>query len=144
MRNIAAVLVSVLSIAFLAAPSYAYPVNFTAIPHYNLPSEVGKLIGDARVNIYDYSNNALGSIVLLNGTVNQTSDRLLTNPSYEIYVRDAATLQNIFTADSALKEFNRERSLHNIDIRALDFWGQMKLTFGTMLLSVSSLFISPQ
>ncbi len=119
-------------------------INFTNIKNYNLPDAIGKLIGDARVNIYDYENNALGSMAVLNGTINQTSDELLDSPTHKIFAQDARTLQNIFDAESFTKEFNRQRSLHNIRIEAIDFIDQIKLTIGTWIIAIISLFISPE
>lgn len=118
-------------------------VNFTHIANYQVTDVIGKLIGDARVNIYDYENRVLGSIVIFNGTISETANSLLEKPTHRMLVKDAATLQRIFDADSFTKEFNRQRSLHNIRLEALDFLGQIKLAIGTLIVSIVSLFISP-
>lgn len=119
-------------------------INFTKISNYQIPDVIGKLIGDAHVNIYDYDYVELGSIILFNGTVNETSNEFLENPTHFIYVKDAETLQNIFDADSFVKEFNRQRSLHNIRLEAVNFFDQIKLIVGTWITSIISLFISPE
>lgn len=145
MRAVLAVISAMLAAMFLSAAAFAQPqLNFTKLQSYQLPDYVGKMIGDARVNIYDYDNNVLGSIVVLNGTVNSTGPGLLGNATHKIFVRDAATFQSIMDSDGFVKEFNRQRSLHNIDVQAVGLLDQMRLMFWTMLASVASVFIAPQ
>lgn len=145
MKEIIFVAATLLAIFLLSNASLAEPqINFTKIIKYKIPDQLGKLIGDARVNIYDYDYNELGSLVILNGTINQTGENLLGNATHKIFVKDADTLQKIFNADSFVKEFNRQRSLHNIDLQAVDFLDQIKLTIGTWIVAIISLFISPE
>lgn len=129
-------------LVFSAAASAA--LNATKLMDYPVPEELGKLIGDARVNIYDYENRELGSIVILNGTIREVSDGFVEKPTHQIFVDSEATMQSILESDNFIKEFNRQRSLHNIRVEALDFMGQIKLAFGTMVASLVSLFISPE
>lgn len=133
-----------IAVLFSSQAALASPLNFTNIEDFSVPSEIGKMIGDARVNIYDYDNKPLGSMVIVNGTINQTTAAPIENPTHKIFVKDAATMQKIIDADSFLKEFNRQRSLQNISIQALGFFDQIKLAFATFLSSVASIFISPE
>ncbi|MBI4894127.1 MAG: hypothetical protein HY833_00080 [Candidatus Aenigmarchaeota archaeon] len=123
-------------------PSASAQLNFTGIDGYRAPEGMEMLVGDARVNIYDYRFAELGSIVISNGTVVSTGQNLTGNPTHKIYVRDAAVLQKIFDSGS-VKEFNLQRSVHAIRIEALDFPGQLRLAIGTLLASIASLFIAP-
>ena len=140
----AATAVFVTVAVFSQAASAQTQLNFTNMLDYKIPQELGILIGDARVNIYDYDNGRLGSIVIYNGTINRTGADFLADPTHQIFVKDAATMQRILDADSFVKEFNRQRSLHNIRLEALDFVGQIKLAIGTWITAVISLFISPE
>ncbi len=144
--------VSLLSLVFVAAlssvsvlaQSNSTTVDFTRIQNVQIPGDVGSMIGDARVNIYDYEYRELGGIVIVNASVKETSSKFVENPTHKIYVKDASTLQSIFGAQSMLKEFNRQRSVHNIRIEALGFGDQIKLAIGTVVASVLSLFIPPE
>lgn len=148
MRKAVSVLAAFSFLMFLSQATLAHEehthVNFTEIADYKVPGFIGKMIGDARVDIYDYDNYVLGSMVVLNGTLNETSESLLENPTHKVFVKDAATLRGIFSADSPLKEFNRQRSLHNIDIQATDFFDQIKLVVSTIVASLLAVFIAPE
>jgi hypothetical protein len=125
----------------LAAQPATAQVNFTSIEGAAAPEGFEKLIGDARINIYDYRFNELGSIAIANGTVKGTGTKFVENPTHKVYVREADTLNRIF--DGGLKEFNLQRSVNNIRIEAQDFGGQMKLAIGTIVVSFVSLFLPP-
>lgn len=145
MKKIVLIATALVTLMFFSQTVFAQSqINFTKMLHYEIPDELGKLIGDARVNIYDYEYNELGSIVLLNGTISETSEKFLEKPTHQIFVNDVDTLNKIFTADSFVKEFNRQRSLHNIRLEALDFIGQIKLAIGTWIVAMISLFIEPE
>jgi hypothetical protein len=136
------ILASFLAFFFFSASLASAQLNFTKIDGYKSPEGIERLIGDARVDIYDYGFAGLGSIVISNGTVVSTSQSLTEKPTHKIYVRDAAVLQKIF-ASGSLKEFNLQRSVHAIRIEALDFPGQVRLAIGTVIISLVSLFIAP-
>lgn len=140
MRNFA--LASAAMFILFSASLASAQLNFTEIDGYVLPEGLQMMIGDARVNIYDYEYAELGSIVVSNGTVASTGQGLVDNPTHNIYVKDASVIQKIFDSGS-LKEFNLQRSVHAIRIEALDFPGQIKLAIGTVFASIASLFIAP-
>ncbi len=145
MKNIVLIAAALVALTFSSQAVLAQsPINFTRMLNYEVPDEIGKLIGDARVNVYDYARNELGSVVILNGTISETSGGLLESPTHQIFVKDAPTLQKIFDAPSFVKEFNRQRALHNIRLEALGFFDQVKLAVGTWIVAMISLFIAPE
>lgn len=137
------VFLSVLSVA-AAQSDNSSTVDFTRIQSVQIPGDIGSMIGDARINIYDYEYRELGGLVVVNGTVREASGNFVEDPTHKIYVKDSGTLESIFSAQSMLKEFNRQRSVHNIRIEALNFGDQVKLAIGTVIASILSLFIPPE
>lgn len=116
-------------------------IVFVSIMDYSIPEEIGSMVGDARINIYDYDYNGLGSMIVENGKVVSGSNESLHGETHRFFVKNADTLQEVFDSDSFVKEFNRQRSLHNIRIEAIDFIDQLKLAIGTWVVSMMSFFI---
>lgn len=149
MRNLAFISAFLFALLFSVGIAVAQSnettlVDFTKIKNYQLPDLIGKLVGDARVNIYDYESNPLGSFVVLNGTLREGFNELIENPTHNIFAKDKETIQEIFDAPSFFKEFNRQRSLNNIRLEAISFIDQIKLTIGTWIIAITSLFIVPE
>lgn len=119
-------------------------IDFSKIGEYHLPEIIGRTIGDARVNIYDYESHALGSMVIVNGSVVQGQKELLEDPTHNMFFRDIDTANDVFSADSFVKEFNRHRSLNNIRVEAFGLVDQIKLLIGTWVLAMVSIFVVPE
>jgi len=145
MKGLVLIAIAATCLAMSSQAAFAQSdINFTKMMNYDVPAEIGGLIGDARVNIYDYEDNRLGSVILFNASIGATSDQFLENPTHNVYVKDGSVLQKIFDADSPAKEFNRQRSLHNIRIEAVGLFDQIKLALATAAFSIISLFIAPE
>lgn len=142
MRYYLLAIFSVASLILSLIPAFATEVNFTKIQGYKSPDGLQEMIGDARINIYDYDYAELGSIVIVNGTVKSAGSKFVENPTHKVYVRDSKVVDDVF--QGGLKEFNLHRSVNSIRIEAQDFGGQIKLAIGTIVVSIISLFLPPK
>lgn len=93
-----------------------------------------------RFNIYTLDKKPVGSIVSEKGVLKDISCETISDPSYNLYLKDLTTIKNVFDSEKPLKAFNKEKSEGNIDIEGQTVSKSLKAGFTNILLRVAGWF----
>lgn len=91
-------------------------------------------------NIYTKDNKKVGHIELYKKKIKSFDCNITNKPTYNVYVKDIATLQDIDNSENSIKELSQKLSSKDIKIEGTSIFKKIKMVFAKIGLSIANMF----